>query len=198
MHASNTYNEKDLLSAIASGNEEAFTRIFYRYHQKLGAFILRLSESQELTQEITQDVFLKIWTNRSALTDVLNFEAYLFTLAKNHAFNALRKLSREQLKKREWMKDTALTIYAGDEPDGLTENDFRMLHEAIGQLPPQQQKIYMLRSNSGMKYEEIAVRMGLSFETVKKHMLLARRAIRSYLGAHGNLLLLLMPVFFFF
>lgn len=192
MHASRPYNEKSLLLAVAAGDEEAFTRVFYRYHQKLGAFILRLSESAELTQEITQDVFLKIWTNRSALIEITHFESYLFTVARNQVFNALKKLSRDQLKKQEWLKDTTPLVYAGDEPDGLTEEDFRVLHEAIGQLPPQQQKIYMLRSSSGMKYEDIARQLGLSFETVKKHMLLARRSIRSYIGAHGSTLLLLL------
>ncbi len=196
MHASRPYNEKTLLLEVASGNEEAFTCIFNRYHQKLGAFILRLSESPELTQEITQDVFLKIWTNRSALTAIAHFEAYLFAMARNQAFNALKQLSREQVKKQEWLKDIASVGSAGDEPAGLTEEDFRMLHEAIGKLPPQQQKIYMLRNNSGMKYEEIALHLGLSFETVKKHMLLARRSIRSYLGAQGNTLVFLLLILF--
>lgn len=196
MHASRPYNEKSLLLAIAAGDEEAFTRVFYRYHQKLGAFILRLSESAELTQEITQDVFLKIWTNRSALTEVAHFEAYLFTVARNQAFNALKKLSRDQLKKQEWLRYAAPVVDDGDEP-GLTEEDFRVLHEAIGKLPPQQQKIYMLRSSSGMKYEDIARQLGLSFETVKKHMLLARRSIKSYIGAHGHTLLFLLLFFSF-
>lgn len=196
MHASPPYNEKSLLLAIAAGDEEAFTRVFYRHHQKLGAFILRLSESAELTQEITQDVFLKIWTNRSTLTDIDHFEAYLFAMARNQVFNALKKLSREQLKKQRWLKDTTPAVYGDDAPDGLTEEDFRMLQEAIGKLPPQQQKIYVLRSSSGMKYEDIAHQLGLSFETVKKHMLLARRAIRNYIGAHGCTLLLWLLLFF--
>ena len=51
---------------MAAGDENAFAELFKNYYNQLGGFIMRLTESEALTQEIVQDVFLKIWINRTA------------------------------------------------------------------------------------------------------------------------------------
>lgn len=181
-----SYNEKQLLAQVARGSEEAFTQLFYQHHQKLGAFILKLTSSTELTQEIVQDVFLKIWLNRSKLDGINCFEAYLFTVAKHHAFNALKKILREQSRFASWSNVAALTQPEEDNVAAVRERHLQLVDEAIMQLPPQQQKIYKLSRNEGLKYEQIAQQLGISFETVKRHMHLALRFIRKYLALHKD------------
>ena len=73
------------------------------YYNQLGDFIMRIAESRPLTQEIVQDVFLKIWINRASLSNIESFKAYLFVVARNHAFNCLKQLARERNRKKEWI-----------------------------------------------------------------------------------------------
>jgi RNA polymerase sigma-70 factor (ECF subfamily) len=85
--------EKELLEKIAAGDHVAFTTLFDNYHHSLGAFVFSITKSKELAEEITLDVFLKIWMTREALAEVKNFKAYLFTVSRNAAIVLFAKLS---------------------------------------------------------------------------------------------------------
>lgn len=193
------YDEKSLLLRVTQGDEIAFTVLFYAHHNKLGTYILRLTDSFPLTEEIVQDVFLKIWQNRSSLDNIQHFEAYLFVIARNRAFNCLKQLAREKTKKLEWEYNAGLK----EEPDEILKEESpynNLIDKAIDELPPQQKKVYILHNQEGMGHSEIAVQLGLSQGTVKKHMSLALRSIREYVIAHidpVNIVLLLLFHFLF-
>lgn len=74
------YDEKWLLQKVAEGNETAFRELFHRYANLLGTFVLRLTRSQVQTEEIVQDVFLKIWLNREALAE-FSYSKFSFLLS---------------------------------------------------------------------------------------------------------------------
>lgn len=192
MNISSFENEKELLLQVSAGNEFAFRKVFNLHHQKLGAYIFRLTDNQELAKEVVQDVFLKIWLNRKALEKVQNFNAYLFTVSKNHALNCLRQQSKEWLQQRKWFT----------EQDELTETDagnyYNLLDKAIDRLPKQQQKIYLLSRHQRLKYAEIATKLNLSKETVKKYLKIANHSITSFLIAQHLLPLLLLTAANFF
>jgi RNA polymerase sigma-70 factor (ECF subfamily) len=159
--------EKILLSKVAEGDEHAFAELFKNYYNLLGTFIMRLTESAPLTQEIVQDVFVKIWVNRSVLADVECFKAYLIVVARNHAFNSLKQIAREKSRQKEWV-DSVLRLAANapDEADTIHTND--LIEKAIDLLPPQQKKVYLLSRRDGMRQDEIAKQLDISLETVKK------------------------------
>lgn len=167
------YEEKELLCRIAEGDEAAFGLLFNAYHQRLGAFIYRLTESFQATEEIVQDVFVKIWLKRAALGEVASFDAYLFAAARNHAFNYLRGLARE--------RNRLADLPAEEAPDEVTEERHALLDQAIAHLPRQQKNVYLLHRRQGLSHAEIAEQLHVSVETVKKHMSLALRSIRDYL-----------------
>lgn len=170
------------MCSIAEGDEAAFSELFYAYHQRLGAYVYRLTESKPATQEIVQDVFVKIWVKRAALTDVEHFDAYLFTAARNHVFNYIRNLARER-SRRAALEAEGLREPVQAAEVGTPEEDYHLLlDEAVAQLPQQQQRVYRLHKQEGLSHAEIAARMQLSVETVKKHMSLALRAIRDHLS----------------
>lgn len=198
MPAHDSFDEKLLLLQTAIGDEQAFTQIFNAYHQQLGAFILRFTDSHELTQEIVQDVFMKIWTNRSVLKDIDSFKAYLIVIARNHAYNLLKTQARESRKKKEYLKINVETITVNEESNNWKEQHLQLIEEAIAKLPRQQQKIYQLSRNQGMKYEEIAATLGISFETVKKHMHLALRSIKNYVNLRRDTVMIFPTCLFFF
>ena len=181
------HNEKAVLLQVAQGDEQAFRLLFGAYHQPLALHVYRLTESAELTEEIVQDVFLKIWMSREALAEVHQFSAYLFVVSKNHTLNALRTIARERVRQRAWAQDTQ----AADAAEDKQGYYYSLIDKAIQQLPPQQQKVYLLSRHERLKHREIASRMGISPETVKKYMQLAIASISDYVRDNTDVFLLL-------
>ncbi len=185
--------DKNLCLQVSLGNEQAFKQLFNTYHQQLGAYILRLTNSTELAEEIVLDVFLKIWMNRKTLREVQNFKAYLFVVSKNHTLNALKKVIKERLLQKEPEEHYTKQVLA--EVD--LNQYYSLLDEAIDHLPPQQQKIYLLSRHKRLKYSEIAEKLGLSHETVKKYLQIATASITTYINANlaAGLIILALMIF---
>lgn len=173
----NDYNnipEKELLAQVANGNEKAFEFLINRFSDILGAYIFKLTHSKEVTEEIVQDVFLKIWNTRDTLPNVSNFHAWLYIVSKNQAISVLRKAIRERAGKE------LITHNPDDQEDNSWENEkLSAIEKAIAQLPPQQKKVFMLSRYEGLSYKEIAAQMHISTETVKKYLQIATQSIIS-------------------
>lgn len=163
--------QSDLLTEVAKGNERAFEDLFGHYHNQIGEYVMLLTHSIEMTEEIVQDIFLKIWTNRSSLSEIQDFNAYLFILTRNYTLNALRKTSNDQRRQALYLVEEAeKESLSPSLVDSVYQNeDFDVLLEkAIIQLPPQQQKVFLLRMQ-GFKHSEIALKMNLATGSVKKY-----------------------------
>lgn len=189
-----THSEKLLLQRVANGDEIAFAQLFKLHFNQLGAFIFRITESESLTQEIVQDAFLKVWTNRSALAEINCFKAYLQVVARNHAFNCLKQIARENSRKKEWV-NTVLRLATNDTDDKDAVDTGNLIDEAVALLPPQQKRVYTLSRQDGLKQEEIARELGISLETVKKHMVLALRFLKGHIRTHISIFLFFTSFF---
>jgi RNA polymerase sigma-70 factor (family 1) len=168
--------ENKLLHLIANGDEKAFGVVFKRYNDLLGSHIFRITNSHELAQEVVQDIFLKIWLNRTELIHIQNFKAYLYVLSKNHALNCLKRVAMERV------IITNLSPKEDLQQDEVAEENekYLLFDEAIDQLPPQQRKVYLMSRHERLRYAEIASRLNISTETVKKYLQIATESISSY------------------
>jgi RNA polymerase sigma-70 factor (family 1) len=187
--------EKELLTRISGGDEAAFAQLFNVWHQRLGAFIYRLTESPTLTQEIVQDVFLRLWLKRHLLGDVKDVKAYLFTAARNQTFNSLRKIARQRNGQAQLLESLSVSENHPQEEMDTLEVYTQLLDQAVQRLPNQQQKVYLLHRRQGLSHAQIAEQLHLSVETVKKHMQLALKALRqdlSFNGRHTEAMLLIL------
>ena len=95
-------DEKSILEQFAAGNHTAFRELFMRYHLKVYYFVLGLVKSESDAEDLTQEIFLKLWTHRSRFTEVRTFGSYLYVLAKHTAFNYIesRRVNLESLGER--------------------------------------------------------------------------------------------------
>jgi RNA polymerase sigma-70 factor (family 1) len=177
-------NEKELLLQVSQGDQQAFARLFNIHHPQLATYIFHLTASAELTEEIVQEVFLKVWANHISLAQVDDFRAWLFTISKNYALNCLRKMVNERLRHKEWLKlqynETAVV-------DPTYEEQYQLMVKAIDHLPPQQKKVFVLSRINKLKYEEIAAQLNLSRETVKSYIKLAGNSISKFVSSHSQL-----------
>jgi RNA polymerase sigma-70 factor (family 1) len=181
-----TDNEASVLLHVAEGDEKAFSLLYYKYHHRLGIYLYQLTSSRPFAEEILQDVFCKVWEKRDQLPAIENFQAWLFTIAKNQALNALRSMVTERLQKKIWEKNQVNVPSL----DQLTaEDQLQLIDKAISQLPPQQKKVFMLSRYKRLKYIEIAQELNLSKETIKSYLQIATSSIRKYVNNHLPLLL---------
>jgi len=170
-------SDSDQLVMVAAGNELAFKQLYFKYHQQLGTYIFRITNSMDLAEEIVQDVFLKIWMNREALSEVHNFKAYLFVISKNHTLNCLKKLSRERYHLNICEEKYMISLTADNGDSNIYHN---ILDQAIDSLPPQQQRVYLLSRHQRLSYSEVANRMNISHESVKKYLRIANASIIAF------------------
>ena len=179
MPPESSYNEKDLLRLVAGGDKTAFTSLFNNYRNKIYSIAFELTESSAVAEEIVQDVFLKIWLKRHFLNEVTHFKAYLFTIARNYVFTALKRIARREAIEKNATGGAPL-FYFDTEHRVLNKEYTRILQTAIDRLPLQQRQVYNLVKNEGYKREEAAAALQLSPETVKTHLAQAMRNIRAY------------------
>ncbi|MBA4165954.1 MAG: sigma-70 family RNA polymerase sigma factor [Chitinophagaceae bacterium] len=188
MNQTELYNEKDILFQIAGGDQSAFRRLVYHYSRQLGPFLTKFTKSKEEVEEIIQDIFLQIWMTRETLPSIGKFRNFLFVIARNHALNVLRKHLREDKHRKQWKMEcitSAQVQTIEEDPSG----NATIIQDAITQLPPQQQKVWLASRQDGKKYREIAQENNISPETVKKYIQYANTSILDYLQRHKELLL---------
>jgi len=184
-------NEAELLKLVAKGDERAFTELFDAYYRQLGEYVYKLTESIEVTEEIVQDVFIKIWLKKEKLLELDNFSYYLFILSKNQTLNHLRKKANDKVRQLEWLKQFEEEVYIPDD-SSVIEEYRSLMDEAIEKLPPQQKKVYKLSREERLKHEEIAKMLDISPETVKKHIKLALRFIKNELSSQNDAMIVLV------
>lgn len=185
------HNEKELLSQILQGNENAFRIVFDHYRDAIYSFALKVVQHEVIAEEIVQDVFVKIWMNRNGLSAVRNFADFLFIITRNHTLNCLRRLAKE--KKLTIAASGELPTEAISAEATVLQRDYdRVLQQAIDRLPPQQKLVFTLSRLQGLSREEIAAQLNISTGTVKTHMKQATRSIKVYFKNYNSAILTLI------
>jgi RNA polymerase sigma-70 factor (ECF subfamily) len=187
LNQNSSHTEKELLIGVAAGNEEAFSRLVNLYRNKVFSHALTFVKSYEEAEEITQDIFVKVWVNRHRLPEVKDFKNYLFILGRNHLVSAIRKKVMDTTANDE--EDLPGTLLLPDDQVEYKET-YRHLINGIEQLPPQQKAVFTLSRMENLSHAEIAERLGISKRTVKFHLVQALNFLREYLRYPGILTLL--------
>lgn len=180
------YINQSLLHKLAAGDINAFNQLFKVLWDKVYSAALVLTKSSELAEDISQEVFLRLWQNRSNATSIENLEAFLFITARNLIYTRLSRIKLE----------AAYSTYLRHQvvkPESDTEMKTDLLQlrtiidTGIRQLPPQQQKAFRLSREKGLSHEEISQQMGVSRATVKDYIVKAIAFLRKYLQEHAPL-----------
>jgi RNA polymerase sigma-70 factor (ECF subfamily) len=175
--------DRELLNLIAGGDQKAFNRLFDQYRDQLFHYLQKITKSNETAEEIVLDVFVKIWTGRSILTEIDNFEAFIFQVAKNKGLDFLRQAQRSKLRQTAlWNCIQASVRLESADEKVLLEEIAQTVQQAVDRLSPQRKKVYQLSREQGFTYEQIGKRLHLSTHTVRNHLAASLQIIRSHLG----------------
>jgi len=176
-----------LFKEIQCGNTHAFDELFLRYYDKLLAFALQYVKQLESAEEITSELFVKVWVKRAMLSNIINPEVYLFISIKNASLNWLRSNHRKSQLVTVSSDEQPLDIVSIYQTSIAEEKELsRMLDLIVAKLPDQRRMIFKLIKEQGMKRHEVAEIMGISIRTVEnqlhKAIITLAEAISGYLG----------------
>lgn len=185
------HNEKELLDLIAKNDEYAFSKLFEHYKDRIYSIAFKLTKSIIISEEIVQDVFLKIWLKRTDLIEIQNFNAYLFVVTRNNVYKTLKEIARNY--KITLLKDKDHSVVNNDIADPVVEKEYKeLLRKAIDRLPNQQKQVYCLVKEQGLKRDEVSNQLQIHPETVKYHLAQAMKNIRAFCLLHLNMFIGLM------
>ena len=178
-----SYNEQELIYLIAEGNESAFAKLFEHHHQRVYSIALKISKSVSVSEELVQEVMLKIWQKRKDLPQVNNFEAYMYTVVQHAVYKSLKRIATNNQR----ISVPSPNLFA-ENPDPefcLIEKEYHgLLQRGISALPSQQQQVYRLIREKGLKRSEVAELMQLQPDTVKFHLSRAVKSLWTYCKLH--------------
>lgn len=184
-----------MLLHIAKGDAEAFTRLVAMYWERVFAHAMTYVQSYPVAEELTQDVFMKLWHNRDKLPAIESFLDYLFILSRNLLVSALRKKIAEPLPVE--AMDAVEELLAPDR-QMETKELYALILKGAETLPPQQQQVFKLGRIEGLSYDEIADKMQITKRTVRFHMVQALNTLRVYLKQHELKIFALLSCYLFF
>lgn len=177
-----SYTDSMLLQLIGEGDETAFNEIFDRYRNRLYNYLVKVTKSKESAEEATLDVFLKIWNAKGMLHEIINFEAFLFRVARNKAMDYVRKAASNRLVQQEIWEDLEKLVSETTADQKILSAETELaINTAINKLPPQRQMAFRLSREEWLSYDEIAERMHISRNTVRNHIVAALQFIRGNL-----------------
>ena len=178
-----SYNEVEIISLIAEGNEAAFAKLFEHHRDRIYSIAFKFTHSHTAAEEITADVFLKIWLKRKDLSDIQNFSAYFFTITRNEVYRVF-KVNAKKFKIAE-LSELHVASTSCDAEDYLMEKEYNsLLQKAIAGLPARQREVYQLSKEKDLRRDAIARLLHLQPETVKFHLAQAMKNIRSFCLLH--------------
>ena len=172
-----TYDENLCIRRIADDDSEAFGMLFRHYYPKTVILLNALTKDGTVSEDLAQDIFLKIWMSRSMLPELRDFGAWLYVTTRNAALMHLRKkkpsTSTEDL-------EILIDGFIEDQCEAVLKKD--SIRAVVEKMPARRKEIYILSRERGLSNAEIAKKLDISKKTVENHLNLALKEIRDVLA----------------
>ena len=175
-------SDNELIAAIIRGDVGAYEQLFVRYYPTLLHFIRGMLKDDHMSEDIAQNIFMKLWIHREKLDSAQSVKNYLFVLAKHEIYNIFKAKRTTMLSLLPQLsdRDVAYRGVSAEEQYNYTELN-ALLMQGISKMPPQRQLIFRMSRYEHLSNREIAERLGLSVRTVDKHIELALKDLHSTL-----------------
>jgi RNA polymerase sigma-70 factor (ECF subfamily) len=173
----------DILSRIAMGNQQAFKKLYSYFYKRLFHFALSMVKIKEAAEEIIEDVFIRIWQQRTTLPAILNLKVYLYTAVKNTSLNYLSKKARESITEPFDHIHIEFSESASPEQLMITAEMFNRIRQSVEALPPRCKMVFKLIREDGLKYKEVSQILNISVNTIDAQMAIAVSRIAAALAA---------------
>lgn len=173
-------------------DEASFKRLHQLYSGILYNYVFKLTGNTFISEEITQETFIKLWDKRKSLSDVNNHKAYLFTIAKNLLMDSFKK---EKVVNEARLKVTPKDYHQHTPQLILEENELdKVKSEAINNLKGITKEVFIMSREKSLSYLEISKILGISKVAVKKQMMKALFSLRKYINPYLDVELIIFAL----
>jgi RNA polymerase sigma-70 factor (ECF subfamily) len=180
-----------LVRQFKKGDHHSFKILYGRYAPKLYGFSRRYLNSDADSEEIVQEVFLRIWEKRENIDESQSFSSYIFQAAKHKIFNGFRKKINEQAY-LDFIVLAEKSSFRFTEMD-VEYNEIKAKAEkSINSMPPKRQEIFRLSREQGLKNKEIADKLQISIKTVENQMSQALKFLKNELKDYQLFILIFL------
>lgn len=182
--------DKDLFIKISLGDINAFTNAYKKYYKLLYSIAYKYLLDKDMSEDIVQYIFTKLWDDRDKISVTSSLKNYLFTMTKNHILNTIRNNNNAVQKNYEIAQNYE---YSEDNLSQKIEDaEIRdLFYDAINKLPKNKREICLLKVKDELSNQDIATRLNLSINTVKTHYSESVKIIRRHLSHLLTVLLIL-------
>lgn len=170
-------NDESLMEQVMQGNLQHASILFENYNKKLFSFFVRLTYDKELSNDLTQNVFLRMLKYRKSYKQGSKFRPWIYQIARNVLTDHFRKDNK-------WNSDYEDLEQAGkisfdDNYDEQQKEQERILHWSLSRLPEDQREVLVLSRFQNMKYEEIAQVTNTTVANIKIKVHRAMKKLRT-------------------
>ncbi len=181
--------DSELAVRVKHGEKEAYKVLFERYASRIYQFSYSYLSSKQDSEELVQNVFLKIWEQREVLDQSKNIKSFIFKIAVNAIYDFIRKKNVENA-----FLDFAAVNFEIESNNTwhaiIYEEMLSELQLLIGQFPEQRKRIFRLRMEEGMSNEDIAQKLKLSKRTVENQLYRATAFLKEHFKSESVFTLL--------
>lgn len=170
----------EVLIRLKAGNHGAFELIFKAFFNRIRHFIFSMIKSDEDAEELTQELFVKLWNNRENVDENKSFNYFMYTMARNATYNFIKHKGVEASYVSERMVTADVTDHAEELIYAREIN--LLIAMAVSRMPEQRKKVYELSRYGGLSNDEIAQRMNISKKTVENQLSLALKELRKLIS----------------
>ncbi|WP_344977273.1 RNA polymerase sigma-70 factor [Compostibacter hankyongensis] len=164
---------------IAGGDESALRELYECWSGQLFQLAMTIIRSRPLAEEIVEDVFLRIWQQRSRLEQIENLKSYSYILTRNISIDYLRKTSGKRIYNLDEVQLPPLLVEATPEELMISAELLKKINLAINDLPPKCRLIFKLVKMDGLKYRDVALLLNLQLKTVETQMSIALKRLHN-------------------
>jgi len=174
----------DLFDRIKSGDQKALETLFSVYFPRLNDFARNVVKDDVISQDIVQDVFVKVWEKRFEI-ETINLEAFLFKLVRNRCIDYIKYLKvvnnrMQEIQISSKYEELYRIDFIGDEPYVLIEQELKQkIEKTIESLPERCREVFILSRMNGLKNKEIAEKLGINIKNVERHLTRALQTFRA-------------------
>ena len=169
-------SDTELVKLAKAGNNDAFAQLFQRYQGRVRGYLAGLIGNSEEADDLTQQTFLKAWDKILTLNDEARFRPWIFTIARNLAYDYQRLQARTPSESLECMKERSDTFNSINLEDKTTATELVKL--TLAELPPKYRDCLLLRLEGGFSHDEIAELLKIGKTSVSTYISTARRLFR--------------------
>jgi RNA polymerase sigma-70 factor (ECF subfamily) len=190
------HTDQILLQQLSQNDQAAFTAIYERYWKSLFREAMNVIRSQKEAEDCVQEVFVSLWNRRQALS-ITSLRAYLHTAVRYQCIDRIEK----NMIRGGYLEDFTTYLEANQTMPSIEEELYARelaanIDQVMDKMPDKMREVFRLSRQEHLTHREIAARLQISEETVKKQIYLALKILRSNLG-NTSLAMLIVASFLY-